>query len=84
MSEVKITACAVRLPNACVISMPRPARHHHILNTHGGLAGAEQGFLTSEGDFVDREEAFVIATAADQIVRRCGGDDGCLFSENLW
>lgn len=81
---MKITNCAVRISNGCIVTMGRPARHHHILNTHGDLAGEEQGFLTNEGYFVDREEAFTIARDAGQIVRRCGGDDDSLFSENLW
>jgi hypothetical protein len=31
-----------------------------------------------------REEAFEVASAAGQIIRRVGGDDGKLFSENLY
>lgn len=44
----------------------------------------EQGFVTSTGRFVSREEAWPIALAAGQIVRRVGGDEGRLYSENLW
>lgn len=54
----------------------------------------EQGFLTNEYDptvnnyrFVTRTEAWKIAEAAEQIIRRCGGDDidgGTLYSENLY
>lgn len=54
----------------------------------------EQGFLTNEYDpsvnnyrFVTRTEAWKIAEAAGQIIRRCGGDDadgGTLYSENLY
>jgi hypothetical protein len=45
---------------------------------------AEQGFVTSKYRFVTREEAWIIAEAADQIVRRVGGDGKRLYSENLW
>ena len=44
----------------------------------------EQGFLDNHQSFVTREEAWVIANEAGQIIRRCGGDEGCLYSENLY
>ncbi len=80
----RIVACAIQDMHGLVCSLPAPARHHHILQAHGGLAGQEQGFLTSEGLFVDRRKAHAIATRAGQIVHRCGGDDETLYSENLW
>ena len=43
-----------------------------------------QGFIDQFGNFYSREAAWEIAKAADQIVRRCGGDYGILFSENLY
>ena len=45
---------------------------------------AEQGFVDQRGNFLTREEAWPIALANGQIRRRCGGDDGKLFSENLY
>lgn len=44
----------------------------------------EQGFIDQRGDFMTREEAHKVATEAGQIIRRCGGDEGRLFSENLY
>jgi hypothetical protein len=44
----------------------------------------EQGFIDQFGVFMTREEAYVVAKAAGQIKYRCGGDDGVLFSENLY
>ena len=44
----------------------------------------EQGFIDQHGEFMTREEAHKVATEAGQIIRRCGGDDGRLFSENLY
>ena len=47
----------------------------------------EQGFIDNESNFVNRQEAWVIALAANQIVRRVGGDTaegGTLYSENLY
>lgn len=83
-SGLKIVSAAVRDIDGIIYSLPAPARHPHILNTHGGLADAEQGFLTSAGTFVDRERGLELAKAAKQIKRRCGGDEHQLYSENLW
>lgn len=47
-------------------------------------AGAEQGFIDQNGNFLTREDALKIAMENNQIRRRCGGDDGQLFSENLY
>jgi hypothetical protein len=47
----------------------------------------EEGFIDQFGDFHTRTEAWKIAEAAEQILRRCGGDDadgGTLYSENLY
>ena len=44
----------------------------------------EQGFIDQFGKFYTREEAFVIAEKNGQIIRRVGGDNGKLFSENLY
>lgn len=46
-----------------------------------------QGFLDNNYQFLTRREAWPIAEAAGQIIRRCGGDDaqgGMLYSENLY
>ena len=45
---------------------------------------AEQGFVDQQGVFLTREEAWPIALAAGQIIRRVGGDEGRLYSENLY
>lgn len=53
-------------------------------NAYKGWAGAEQGFVDQYGVFLTREEAHEIASKKKQIIRRCGGDEGKLFSENLY
>jgi hypothetical protein len=45
---------------------------------------SEQGFIDTWGNFLTREEAWVNATFNNQIIRRCGGDEGRLYSENLY
>lgn len=73
-----------------VVMTPRPGRHHHVINAMFAIAGdvavgaeTEQGFLTSDGRFVDRKEGFRIAEEAGQIVTKHGPED-TLFSEDMW
>ena len=42
-----------------------------------------EGFMTSEGRFVGREEAWKIAETAGQIIKQSGGK-GTLYSEDLY
>lgn len=47
----------------------------------------QQGFIDQFGDYLTRQEAWVIANERQQIIRRVGGDDkdgGTLYSENLY
>ncbi len=47
----------------------------------------EQGFIDNRGSFLSRKEAWAIALAAGQVIRRVGGDQsggGTLYSENLY
>lgn len=82
-------------PRDVILSVPSPGRHNHVLwwaHTHAfdaiyGMTGKDQGFLTSTGRFVDREEAYEIAKAAGQLegrVKTGNQHDGVLYSEDLW
>lgn len=68
-----------------------------VINTAGwDYTGWEQGFIDNHGKFLTRKEAWKIADAKGQIRRPTGfeqignprpanvGDDGILFSENLY
>lgn len=45
----------------------------------------EQGFIDQYGNFLTREEAFIIASENNQIIRKCGSEhSGKLYSENLY
>jgi hypothetical protein len=47
----------------------------------------QQGFIDQQGNFLSRTEAWQVAQAAGQIIRRVGGDTangGTLYSENLY
>tara|TARA_R110000765_G_scaffold67960_1_gene131423 strand:+ start:384 stop:605 length:222 start_codon:yes stop_codon:yes gene_type:complete len=54
----------------------KAARQNHV--------GEVQGFIDQFGQFLTREEAHVIAKKNGQIVKRCGGDEKTLYSENLY
>jgi len=59
-------------------------RHHLILKRHHPhTKGGIQGFLTSEGRFVTREEATQIAISSGQIKEK-KYNKSRLFSEELW
>lgn len=63
------------------------ARHHNCLHSElrSHPAGEyEQGFIDQFNLFLDRERAWFVAHRQGQIVRRCGGDERRLYSENLY
>lgn len=73
-------------------SLPSPYRHHHVIGMIADLTGAtrvqgdltrDQGFLDSNGRYLDREEALPVAKAHGQLK---GGKiiGGVLTSEDLW
>lgn len=81
-------------------SLPAPARHHDVIHAmaganipHEARAPDAQGFLTSRGRWVSREEAAAIAEIAQQPLRpielRGSVADKTyplrrLYSEDLW
>lgn len=91
MSAERIVRAACRWGSA-VYSVPPPGRHHHVFalekpSVHTKPGAEEQGFLTSEGRFVDRVEGLFIAQAAGQFNRpdlRPGENPHQLYSEDLW
>ncbi|MFY9326479.1 MAG: hypothetical protein WAO76_00425 [Georgfuchsia sp.] len=84
----RVVCAAVRV-NAHIICS---ARHYdslmhaqmNLIDEAYSGANVEQGFIDQHGEFMTREEAHKVATEAGQIIRRCGGDVGRLFSENLY
>lgn len=84
-----IIAAAIQI-GGMTVSLPPPARHHTIMSAlHDWKEGAgqvgpdAQGFLTSVGTFVGREDACRIAQSAGQIVEKTFPTH-LLFSEDLW
>lgn len=84
-----IAAAAIRHPNGLIFSAKRPYRHHHCIRAMAelkmaGLANThDQGFITSKGRYVDRREGLLIATTANQLVRKTAPEH-ILFSEDVW
>lgn len=91
---VMITDVAIR-QDENIYSLPRPARHHHVIwymgmpLDEGGLGlpipiEGEQGFLTNTGEFVDRKQAKIIAQQCGQILPGREERSDELFSEDVW
>lgn len=73
-----------------VVTAPPPARHPSLVAPINDLLHLivpipDQGFLTSTGRFVGREEALKIALASGQpMIDHPSRHDRLLFSEDLW
>lgn len=81
--------CAAALVNDHIVCSARHydrlmVRQMELIKEAYSGANVVQGFIDQHGEFLTREEAWKVATEAGQIVRRVGGDDGRLFSENLY
>lgn len=88
MATETITGVAILCTDGGMIALPRPSRHHHLfalaafMNEHAVPRG-EQGFTTSAGRFVSREDGLAIAQAAGQPIKKHGNPEQ-LYSEDLW
>jgi len=92
----EIVAAAIK-HGEMVCFVPRPGRHHDIMRAmaRAGLPipiTGRQGFVTSEGKFVNRTEARQIAEKAAQLIAGRRDAKGVpyvfehpeLFSEDVW
>lgn len=82
----RIKQAAIKLKNGEVVTLERPNRHGDIFsymrnNGYARPIDEEQGFITEDERFVDREEAYKIAFAAGQILPDRGRE---LYTEDLW
>lgn len=87
MSEQETIEGVAIIQDEKLYQLPRPNRHHHVIRviydeTQKTVTG-KQGFVTSTGRFVDREEGLIIATAANQLLERHRHLRE-LFSESVW
>jgi hypothetical protein len=83
---VQIKEAAIKDENGIVHTLPRPNRHHNILNLlfeqgiKSHLDG--QGFVLDDGTWVDRVTAAQIVLQNGQCERLLSPPD--LYSEDLW
>lgn len=86
---VRVLQAAIRAGGA-VHALAPPARHHTIIHqlAEQGFRGLShpdgQGFVLSDGRFVDRQTAYRVAVAAGQLANGAGHVPGMLFTEDLW
>ncbi len=86
-----ITHVAVRFQDK-IWSLPRPSRHHHVLEqirratglTFIDVALEDEGFLNETGRFLNRRQALSSATRSGQILDPAKVRAGLLTSEDLW
>lgn len=77
----RVVCAALRDSHGTIICGPR---HWDSICRGTSKGGWEQGFVDQRGAFLTREEAWKVAFDAGQILRRVGGDEGHLYSENLY
>lgn len=84
----RVVCAAIRNSNFEIICGPRhfDAVMQAQIDVSGGHVWdrADQGFVDQFGNWLSREEAWAVAHAAGQVVRRVGGDGERLYSENLY
>ena len=81
-----IVAAAI-MAQGTIHTLPKPARHGDILRKMCGKGkGGVQGFIDSNHGFVDRQDAWLIATREGQLLDRAptAGRGGVLYSEDVW
>ena len=71
-----------------IYSVAAPGRHHNVeaMMRQVGIPNSddiEQGFVSSRGRYLNRKEALVVATLANQLIRKTPPEDR-LFSEDVW
>lgn len=95
----RFVVCAAMRKNGVIVCGARhfdPIMRRQIALNGMGHTDWEQGFIDQFGEFLTREEAWKVADAAGEIRRPTGfedflharpanvGDEGMLFSENLY
>lgn len=84
----RITGVAIRMSDGGIFSFPAPYRHHHLLWSMSKILRMEspvigdEGFVTSEGKFIDRVAGAELALKNGQAMRIISPP--MLTSEDLW
>jgi hypothetical protein len=82
-----VAAAAILGHNGDIWSLPRPARHHHVIKFMAESGeptpiNGEQGFVLSDGRFVMRKAAAYLALKNGQIKSLKWPPN--LYSEDIW
>lgn len=87
----RVVAAAIKLKDGRILCGVRHFDHimrswlpAEITEARPFIAGAEQGFVDNRYQFMDRNEAWDVAVAANQLLPNHDGIEGQLFSEDLW
>ncbi len=85
MAQPKIVCAAIMDGSGLIYTMPRPARHHDCYFEGCETQKIICGFLTSEGEFVNRREAYLLAVANNQLLPTALQHHApALMSEDVW
>lgn len=88
INQTRIVCAALQFDGGFIVPGPRHFDEimHPIISkaNPGRTTKVVQGFIDQRGNFYDRQQAYKIAMEAGQISRRVGGDEGTLYSENLY
>lgn len=82
----RVERAAIKASNGHVFSVARPGRHHDVIRLmveKGANPHGEQGFVLTDGRFVDRAKAADIALKTGQ-TKALKFNRYELFSEDLW
>lgn len=89
MKGNKVEMSAILDYDGKVVSLPRPNRHHNIIHYmakelgHPCPISGKQGFVLTDGTFVDRKTAKLHAIENKQLIKGHSKLD-ILFSECVW
>lgn len=87
---LRVESAAIRGDDGNVYYLPRPARHHDVIQYmrdqgyEGFVSGDRQGFMLSDGRFAWRKPALAVARRAGQLIREATAPAHGLFSEDVW
>jgi hypothetical protein len=91
VAKINITHVAIRFEGT-TYSLPAPARHHDVIRDIVKKTGAryvdvhddDQGFIDSNGRYLDRHRALMVARAAGQVIDESKVRCEMLTSEDVW
>lgn len=86
---IEVDKAAIRILGGEIFFVERPGRHHDVIRIirETGYNGSvsQQGFLLSDGRFVNRKDALLVAISAGQVeYSKCHSAGIGLFSEDIW